>query len=133
MYPAFTDLLVTFKYMHIKIEELYNNGQNSNAIYIYTYSNDFLFSHSELTYRNVIFQHLCDVITRASERNHSCRKKCNWFKLELVRHCSESLVQSIGSRIWSLFARVGLNITLNHFLSKGSRIRSLFAPINMKS
>ena len=62
MYPALTDLLVTFRYTHIKIEELYNNSQNLNAIYIYTYSNDFLFSHSELTYRNVIFQHLCDII-----------------------------------------------------------------------
>ena len=51
MYPAHTDLLVTFRYTHIKIEELYNNSQNLNAIYIYTYSNDFLFSHSELTYR----------------------------------------------------------------------------------
>ena len=61
MYPALTDLLVTFRYTHIKIEELYNS-QNLNAIYIYTYSNDFLFSHSELTYRNVIFQHLCNII-----------------------------------------------------------------------
>ena len=56
-----TYLLVTFRYIHIKIEEIYNS-QNSNAIYIYTYSNDFLFSHSELTYRNVMFQHLCDII-----------------------------------------------------------------------
>ena len=38
MYPALTDLLVTFRYTHIKIEELYNS-QNLNAIYIYTYSN----------------------------------------------------------------------------------------------
>ena len=60
MYPALTDLLVTIRYIHIKIEKLYNNSQNLNAIY--TYSNDFLFSHSELTYRNVIFQHLCDII-----------------------------------------------------------------------
>ena len=43
MYPALMDLLVTLRYIHIKIEELYNNSQNSNAIYIYTYSNDFLF------------------------------------------------------------------------------------------
>ena len=47
MYPALTDLLVTFRCIHIKIEELYNNSYNSNAIYIYTYSNDFLFSHSQ--------------------------------------------------------------------------------------
>ena len=53
MYPALTDLLVTFRCIHIKIEELYNNSQNSNAIYIYTYSNNFLFSHSGLTSRNV--------------------------------------------------------------------------------
>ena len=25
MYPALTDLLVTFRYKHIKIEELYNS------------------------------------------------------------------------------------------------------------
>ena len=36
MYPALTDLLVTIRYIHIKIDELYNNSQNSNAIYIYT-------------------------------------------------------------------------------------------------
>ena len=36
MYPALTDLLVTFRYIHIKIEELYNNSQNLNGIYIYT-------------------------------------------------------------------------------------------------